>query len=151
MATHIHVVLTQDLANVGKGGELVKVRPGFARNYLIPRGLAIGATEGNIKRIEHSKKVAEAKAQKVLKEAGDLSTKLSAVKLTIGRQVGEGDKLYGSVTHRDIEEALAAQGFVVDRRRIITEPLKALGSHDVQIRLAPTVTATIKVEVVAKS
>ena len=71
MASHIHVVLTQDLANVGKGGELVKVRPGFARNYLIPRGLAIGATEGNIKRIEHSKKVAEAKAQKAMKEAGD--------------------------------------------------------------------------------
>ncbi|HTJ83245.1 MAG TPA: 50S ribosomal protein L9 [Polyangiaceae bacterium] len=151
MATHIHVVLTQDLANVGKGGELVKVRPGFARNYLIPRGLAIGATEGNIKRIEHSKKVAEAKASKALKEAGDLSTKLSSVKLTIGRQVGEGDKLYGSVTHRDIEEALAAQGFVVDRRRIITEPLKTLGTHDVQIRLAPTVTATIKVEVAAKA
>jgi large subunit ribosomal protein L9 len=151
MASHIHVVLTQDLANVGKGGELVKVRPGFARNYLIPRGLAIGATEGNIKRIEHSKKVAEAKAQKVMKEAGDLSTKLSAVKLTISRQVGEGDKLYGSVTHRDIEEALAAQGYVVDRRRIITEPLKALGTHDVQIRLAPTVTATIKVEVAAKA
>jgi large subunit ribosomal protein L9 len=151
MATHIHVVLTQDLANVGKGGELVKVRPGFARNYLIPRGLAIGATEGNIKRIEHSKKVAEAKASKALKEAGDLSTKLSSVKLTIGRQVGEGDKLYGSVTHRDIEEALAAQGFVVDRRRIITEPLKTLGTHEVQIRLAPTVTATIKVEVAAKA
>jgi len=151
MATHIHVVLTQDLANVGKGGELVKVRPGFARNYLVPRGLAIGATVGNIKRIEHAKKVAEAKASKAQKEAGDLATQLSAVKLSIGRQVGEGDKLYGSVTHRDIEEALAAQGFVVDRRRIISEPLKTLGSHDVQIRLSPTVTATIKVEVEAKA
>jgi large subunit ribosomal protein L9 len=107
MASHIHVVLTQDLANVGKGGELVKVRPGFARNYLVPRGLAIGATEGNIRRIEHSKKVAEAKAAKAVKEATDLAQKLSSVKLTIGRQVGEGDKLYGSVTHKDIEEALA--------------------------------------------
>ncbi len=151
MALHIHVVLTQDLANVGKGGELVKVRPGFARNYLIPRGLAIGATEGNIRRIEHQKKVAEAKAAKALDEASQLSKKLSSVKVTIHRQVGEGDKLYGSVTHRDIEEALAAQGYVVDRRRIITEPLKALGTHDVQIRLAPTVTATIKVEVAAKA
>ncbi len=151
MATHIHVVLTQDLTNVGKGGELVKVRPGFARNYLVPRGLAIGATEGNIKRIEHQKKVAEAKAAKVLDEANDLSKKLSAVKLNISRQVGEGDKLYGSVTHRDIEEALAKQGFVVDRRRILTEPLKALGTHEVQIRLAPTVTATISVEVSAKA
>lgn len=151
MATHIHVVLTQDLTNVGKGGELVKVRPGFARNYLVPRGLAIGATEGNIKRIEHQKKVAEAKAAKVLDEANDLSKKLSAVKLNISRQVGEGDKLYGSVTHRDIEEALAKQGFVVDRRRILTEALKTLGTHEVQIRLAPTVTATISVEVSAKS
>jgi large subunit ribosomal protein L9 len=150
MASHIHVVLTQDLANVGKGGELVKVRPGFARNYLVPRGLAIGATEGNIKRIEHQKKVAESKASKVNEEANELSKKLSALKVNITRQVGEGDKLYGSVTHRDIEEALAKQGFVVDRRRILTEPLKALGTHNVQIRLAPSVTATISVEVSAK-
>ena len=150
MASHIHVVLTQDLVNVGKGGELVKVRPGFARNFLVPRGLAIGATEGNVRRIEHQKKVAEAKAQKDLKEAQDLATKLANVKLSIGRQVGEGDKLYGSVTHRDIEEALGAQGFVVDRRRITTDALKTLGTHEVQIRLAPSVTATIKVDVVAK-
>jgi large subunit ribosomal protein L9 len=151
MGSHIHVVLTQDLSNVGKGGELVKVRPGFARNYLIPRGLAIGATEGNIKRIEHQKKVAEAAAQKVQKEATDLATKLGNVKLTMTRPVGEGDKLYGSITHRDIEEALGREGFVVDRRRILTEPLKALGTHDVQIRLAPSITATIKVEVTAKN
>jgi large subunit ribosomal protein L9 len=151
MASHIHVVLTQDLVNVGKGGELVKVRPGFARNYLVPRGLAIGATEGNIKRIEHQKKVAEAKAAKVLGEAKTLSDKLSSVKITVARQVGDGDKLYGSVTHRDIEEALGQAGYVVDRRRILSEPLKSLGTHDVQIRLAPTVTATIKVEVVAKA
>ncbi len=150
MGSHIHVVLTQDLVNVGKGGELVKVRPGFARNYLVPRGLAIGATEGNIKRIEHQKKVAEAKAAKVLGEAKTLSDKLSSVKLTITRQVGDGDKLYGSVTHRDIEEALSTAGYVVDRRRIMSEPLKALGTHDVQVRLAPSVTATIKVDVVAK-
>ena len=151
MATHIHVVLTQDLTNVGKGGELVKVRPGFARNYLIPRGLAIGATEGNMRQIDHQKKVAEAKNAKVLSEAQDLATKLSSVTLTISRQVGEGDRLYGSVTHRDIEEALGTKGFVVDRRRIVTEPLKAIGTHDVQIKLAPTVTATIKVEVAAKA
>ena len=72
------------------------------------------------------------------------------VRLPVSRQVGEGDKLYGSVTHRDIEEALGQAGYVVDRRRILSEPLKSLGTHDVQIRLAPTVTATIKVEVVAK-
>lgn len=151
MAAHMHVVLTQDLANVGKGGELVKVKPGFARNYLVPRGLAIGATEGNIARLEHQKKVAEAKAAKALDEANQLAKKLSSVKVTVLRQVGEGDKLYGSVTHRDIEEALATQGFVVDRRRILSDALKTLGTHDVQVRLAPTVTATIKVEVAAKA
>jgi large subunit ribosomal protein L9 len=151
MASHIHVVLTQDLANVGKGGELVRVRPGFARNYLVPRGLAIGATEGNIRQIEHQKKIAEAKNVKALAEANDLATKLSSVKVTITRQTGESDKLYGSVTHRDIEEALATKGFVVDRRRILTDAIKSLGTHAVQIRLAPTVTATIQVEVAAKA
>jgi large subunit ribosomal protein L9 len=150
MATHIHVVLTEDMPNLGKSGELVKVRPGFARNYLIPRGLAVGATAGNVARIEHQKKVAEAKASKLLKEANELAQKLSSVKVTIGRQVGEGDKLYGSVTSRDIEEALAAQGFVVDRRRIATEPLKSLGVHPVTVRLGPQVTATIQVEVAAR-
>jgi large subunit ribosomal protein L9 len=151
MASHVQVILTQDLANVGKGGELVKVRPGFARNYLIPRGLAIGATEGNVRQVEHQKRVAEAKSAKVLSESQELAQKLSTVSLTIHRQVGEGDRLYGSVTHRDIEEALEQKGFVVDRRRIVTEPLKALGTHEVQIKLAPTVTATIKVEVAAKA
>ena len=91
MASHIHVVLTEDMSSLGKSGELVKVRPGFARNYLIPRGLAVGATAGNVARIEHQKKVAEAKAAKLQKEAGDLATKLSSVKITIARPVGEGD------------------------------------------------------------
>lgn len=150
MASHIRVVLTEDMPSLGKSGELVRVRPGFARNFLVPRGLAIGATAGNVALIEHQKKVAEARAAKVSKEANELATKLSNVKVSIGRQVGEGNKLYGSVTSRDIEEALAAQGFVVDRRRISTEPLRALGSHSVQVRLGPSVNATIQVEVVAK-
>src|SRR4051794_18605013 len=111
MATHIHVVLTDDLSNVGKSGELVRVRPGFARNFLIPRGLAIGATAENVARIEHEKKVVEAKNSKLKGEAEGLAAKLAAVKLTIQRPVGEGDRLYGSVTSRDVEEALAAQGF----------------------------------------
>lgn len=149
MATHIHVVLSEDFQNLGKSGDLVKVRPGFARNYLLPRGLAMTATEGNVKRIEHAKRVAEAKATKTRAEAGELAGKLENLKLTITRPTGEGDKLYGSVTTRDIEEALAAQGFVVDRRRIVTDALKTLGAHPVQVRLAPTVTATIQVEVAA--
>ena len=95
MASHMQVILNQDLANVGKGGELVKVRPGFARNYLIPRGLATRATEGNVRQLQHQRQVAEAKAQKALKEAQDLATKLGAVKIRSARQAGEGDRLYG--------------------------------------------------------
>lgn len=150
MASHIHVVLTEDFGDLGKSGELVKVRPGFARNYLLPRGLAVTATKGNVARVEHAKRMAEAKAAKVKAEATALASKLEGLKLAIGRPVGEGDKLYGSVTTRDIEEALSAKGFVVDRRRIASDAIKALGSHDVVVRLAPSVTATISVEVVAQ-
>jgi large subunit ribosomal protein L9 len=151
MATHIHVVLTEDLSNIGKSGELVRVRPGFARNYLVPRGLAITATAENVTRIEHEKKVVESRNAKLKGEAEQLSQKLSSVKLTIERPVGEGDRLYGSVTSRDIEEALRAQGFSVDRRRITMEPLKALGTFHVTIRLATSVSSTIEVVVSKKS
>ncbi len=150
MAHHINVVLTEDLANLGKTGELVRVRPGYARNYLIPRGLAIGATAENVARIEHEKKVAEARNAKQKAEAEQLSQKLANVKVTIERSVGEGDRLYGAVTSRDIEEALAAQGFVVDRRRIALEPIKALGQHTATVRLATSISATIAINVVAK-
>ncbi|HTN92178.1 MAG TPA: 50S ribosomal protein L9 [Sorangium sp.] len=150
MATHIHVVLTEDLHNVGKSGELVKVRPGFARNYLIPRGLAVGATAENVSRIEHEKRVAESRAAKTRSEAEQLAGKLNQVKITITRPVGEGNKLYGSVTARDIEEALAAQGFSVDRRRIETDTIKTLGAHPVVLRLAPSITASVEVTVAAK-
>lgn len=150
MATHIQVVLTDDLANLGKSGEVVRVRPGYARNFLIPRGLAIGATASNVARIEHEKKVVEARTAKTRAEATELSKKLASVKITIERPVGEGDRLYGSVTSRDIEEALAAQGYSVDRRRIAMEPLKTLGTHQVTIRLAPQVNATLDVTVARK-
>jgi large subunit ribosomal protein L9 len=151
MATHIHVVLTDDLPNVGKSGELVRVRPGFARNYLIPRGLAIGATAENVARIEHEKRVVEAKNTKLKAEAQALAQKLGSVKVVIQRPVGENDRLYGSVTSRDVEEALAAQGYAVDRRRIEMEPLKALGTYPVQIRLASSISATVEVTVSAKT
>ena len=150
MPTHLHVVLTEDLHNVGKSGELVKVRPGFARNYLIPRGLAVSASQENVARIEHEKRVAESRANKLKGEAEQLATKLNALKLTITRPVGEGEKLYGSVTTRDIEEELEKQGFAVDRRRIDTEPLKALGTFPVSVRLGTVINATIEVTVAAK-
>jgi len=102
MATHLHVVLAEDIPNLGKSGELVKVRPGFARNFLVPRGLAVSATQKNVARIEHEKKVAEVRATKLKGEAQALAEKLASVKLTLHRPVGEGDRLYGSVTTRDI-------------------------------------------------
>jgi len=151
MANYIHVVLTDDLPNVGKSGELVRVRPGYARNFLIPRGLAVGATAENVARIEHEKKVAEQRAAKLKKTAEELAGKLASVKVTIHKPVGEGDRLYGSVTSRDVEEALAAQGYNVDRRRIELETIKALGTYQVPVRLATSVTATIEVTVSAKS
>ena len=150
MAHHINVVLTEDLTNLGKSGELVRVRPGYARNYLIPRGLAISATAENVARIEHEKRVVEVRVAKQRGEAEQLSDKLKSVKITIERPVGEGDRLYGSVTSRDIEEALAAQGFAVDRRRIQTEAIKSLGTHTVTIRLATSVSANVEVNVVKK-
>jgi large subunit ribosomal protein L9 len=103
-----------------------------------------------VARIEHEKKVAASKAAKAKTEAEGLAHKLSAVKITLERPVGEGDRLYGSVTSRDIEEALAAQGFAVDRRRIAVEPIKALGAHPVTIRLGTAINATVEVHVVKK-
>lgn len=150
MATHVHVVLTEDIPNVGKSGELVKVRPGFARNFLVPRGLAVGATATNVARIEHEKKVAEVRAGKLKSEARALADKLSSVKVTLLRPVGEGQKLYGSVTSRDVELALADQGYKVDRRRMTLEPIKALGTYSVPVRLATDISATIEVTVSAK-
>lgn len=150
MAHHIHVVLTEDL-NLGKSGELVRVRSGYARNYLVPRGLAIGATKENVARIEHEKKVAESRNAKLKGEAEQLAEQLKAVKITITRPVGEGDRLFGSVTSRDVEEALAAAGHVVDRRRITMEPIKTLGAHQVTIRLATSISSTVEVTVAKKS
>jgi large subunit ribosomal protein L9 len=150
MAHHIHVVLTEDL-NLGKSGELVRVRSGYARNYLVPRGLAIGATKENVARIEHEKKVAESRNAKLKGEAEALAEQLKSVKITITRPVGEGDRLFGSVTSRDVEEALAAAGHVVDRRRITMEPIKTLGAHTITIRLATSISTSVEVTFAKKS
>lgn len=149
MAHHINVVLTEDLANLGKSGELVRVRPGYARNYLVPRGLAIGATAANVARIEHEKRVVEARNIKLKGEAEQLSQKLASVKVTIERPVGEGDRLYGSVTSRDIEAALKDKGFDIDRKKLHVDAIRAVGTYEVTARLAPEVHTAFKVHVVA--
>jgi len=116
------VVLTEDLPNIGNSGELVKVRPGFARNFLIPRGLAAIATKDNVAKVEHEKRLAAARAIKLRKSAQAIADKLGEITLRISCTVGEGDKLYGSVTSRDVEDALAEKGLEIDRRKIVMEP-----------------------------
>ncbi len=150
MPRNLQVVLTEDLPNVGNSGELVKVKPGFARNFLLPRGLAALATADNVRRVEHEKKVAQARAQKQRAAATELSGKLAQVKLSLKAQVGEESKLYGSITSRDIESALADKGFEVDRRKIVMEPIKDLGNHKVTIKIASGIDAEIEVEVVPR-
>jgi large subunit ribosomal protein L9 len=152
MADRIQVILKEDVSNLGRSGELVAVKPGYGRNYLIPQGLAIIATKENIARLEHDQKVLELRAAKRRKDADGVKQRLDQVTVQIERQVGEGDKLFGSVTSRDVEEALAAQGTPVDRKKIhLPEPIKALGQYTVDIKLGPEVTAQVKVWVVAKS
>lgn len=151
MSRNVQVVLTQDLPNVGDSGELVRVKAGYARNFLIPRGLAALATKNNVRRIEHEKRVAQARAVKARAEAEILSKKLGTIRLTMNAQVGEDDKMYGSITSRDIEEALHESGFEIDRRKIVMEPIKALGDHKVVVKIAAGVDAEIAVEVLAKS
>lgn len=151
MARNVNVVLTEHLPNVGNTGEVVRVRPGYARNFLIPRGLAAMATRDNVKRIEHEKRTGLARAVKQRGAAEELAGKLSSVKLKLAVKVGEEDKLYGSITSRDIEEALTGQGFTIDRRKIVMEPIKELGEHAVSIKIASGVDAKITLEVVAKA
>lgn len=149
MANHISVVLQKDVENVGNGGEVVRVKPGFARNYLIPRGLAMPATVGNLAQVEELKRQAEARAAELLKEANELKAKLEATSAKLERSVGEESKMYGSVTAKDIEEAYKALGLTIDRRKVtIAEPIKSLGLFDVKVRLHHAVEASLRVEVV---
>ena len=146
------VILREDISNLGKSGELVTVKDGFGRNYLLPRKLAVLATEQNVRQLEHERAVITARNAKLKGAAEEQAKKLGSVKVTIRRKVGEQDKLYGSVTVLDIAEALAAQGQTVDRRQLhLAEPIKATGNYDVELRLHRDVTAKIKVEVAPES
>ena len=151
MARSVRVVLTEALPHVGESGELVRVKPGFARNFLIPRGLAALATKDNVKRIEHHKRVAATRAVKAKKAAQEIAKTLADVRVQIAAKVGEELKLYGSVTSRDVEEALAERGFEIDRRKIMMDPIKDLGTHRVPIKIAAGVDAEIDVEVIPQS
>ena len=147
----MQVILKEDMDNLGKSGEVVNVRTGFGRNYLLPRGLAVLATAGDISRVEHEKKIIAARTAKLAKESQAEADRLSQVSVSIPRAVGEEDKLFGSVTTRDIAEALQQQGVTVDSKKIhLDEPIKALGLTEVSVKLGRGVQAKIKVWVVKK-
>jgi large subunit ribosomal protein L9 len=151
MPANIQVVLQHDVNKLGKSGELVRVRPGFARNYLLPRELAVAATSSAVKRIEHDRAVALVRTEKAKKEARDVAAKISAIGVTITQKAGDDGRLFGSVTTKDIAAAFAAKGIVIDRRKIeLPEPIKATGTFELKATLASDVAATLKVEVVAK-
>ncbi len=152
MASQIRVVLQQDVDNLGTGGEIVQVRPGYARNFLIPRGLAMPATKGNLARVEDLRRQAVTRAAEALEAAQQLKGKLEAVSVKLERAVGEEAKMYGSVTGKDIEEAYAAQGLKIDRRKVqLEDPIKELGLSEVKVKLHHDVVATLRVEVIKAS
>jgi large subunit ribosomal protein L9 len=142
------VILREDVKNLGAMGAVVNVTPGYARNYLLPRGLAAEANVKNVKALEHEKRVIEEKARKLKATAMSLSERIAASTVTLRAKAGEEDKLFGSVTAKDIAEALAEQGLEIDRKKIVLdEPIKRLGSHEVKIKLGHEVTAALRVEV----
>ena len=151
MASAIRVVLQDDVAHLGTSGDVVRVRPGYARNYLIPRGLAALATEAALARVQELKRQAEERVKERLGEAQALKAKLEATSIKLERSVGEENKMYGSVTVKDIEEAYQQLGVEVDRRKVLlAEPIKSLGLHEVSVKLHPEVSAQLRVEVVKK-
>jgi len=148
----MEVILKEDIQNLGKMGEVVRVRDGYARNYLLPRGLVLMANKKNLKGFEHQKRVVASQKERVVKQAETLSQKLAGAALTIAVKAGEEGKLFGSVTNIDIEKALRAKGFDIERRKIhLDEPIKSLGDYEVPVRLTADVTATVKVSVVAEA
>ena len=146
------VILREDVENLGKGGELVEVKDGYGRNYLLPRGLAVPANPRNVREFEHQKQVAAAKAAKMKASAEAVAKRLADTPGTLKRKVGEQDKLYGSVTAMDIAEALAARGLEIDRRSIdLGEPIKTTGDYEVPVKLHREVVGKAKVKVEAEA
>jgi large subunit ribosomal protein L9 len=142
------VILAENIASLGRIGDLVKVAPGYARNYLVPKGLALEATEKNVRDLEHKKRILARKREKVRQEMLSQAEKLKQVQLTLVRKVAEEDRLYGSVSTVDIAKALEDQGFAVDRKDIrLVQPIKQLGEHQVSIRVDADVETEIKVVV----
>jgi large subunit ribosomal protein L9 len=147
----MEVILKEDIANLGKIGEVVRVRDGYARNYLLPRGLVLIANKKNLKTFDHQKKLVTDQKQKIMRQAQGAADQVASVSLVIPMKVGEEGRLFGSVTNIQIEKALKAKGVDVDRRKIhLDEPIKTVGDYEIPIRLAADLTVPLKVSVVSE-
>lgn len=143
------VILQEDVPDLGKAGDLVKVKAGYGRNYLIPKGMAVLATPRNIKSIEHQRRLFTDQQSKLRKRADELAEQINILSVTFARKAGEDDKLYGSVTSQNIAEFFSTSGVPVERKQIVLEePIKSLGAYDVPIKLHTEVVAELKVWVV---
>jgi large subunit ribosomal protein L9 len=145
----MEVILREHVDNLGRRGEIVKVAAGYARNFLLPRKLALLATEGNKRHIERERRIVDVREAEEKAQAEAVAARMAAVLVSIARRVGDTGQLYGSVTAADVAEFLLAKGFEIDRRRLILpEPIKALGEHEVPLKLHREVTVTLRVRVV---
>lgn len=145
------VILTENVKGLGTIGEVVKVKPGYGRNYLVPQGLAVEASDRNLKELEHHKRQLSRKAEKLSQEAADIKARIEAVSCTFVHKASEEGKLFGSVTPMEIADGLAEKGIEIDRRKILLDqPIKTLGEHDIEIKLNAGVNATIKVNVLSE-
>ncbi len=145
----MEVILKESIESLGNAGDIVRVKPGFARNFLLPKGKAIIADKKNIKALERQRSKILELAAKRKEEHEALKVKLEELAIEIPVRVGEEDKLYGSVTNQDIAKAIEEKGYEIDRKKIVLdEPIKSLGTHEVKVKISPEVTATITVNVV---
>jgi large subunit ribosomal protein L9 len=147
----MQLILTQDVTHLGKAGDLVTVRPGYGRNFLLPKGMAVQATNRNIRQLDHDKRVISARVAKETAAAEQIAARLNGMTLQFERRVGEDDKMFGSVTTRNIADQLGVARIQIDHRHImLDEPVKALGKYEVDVKLKASVTARLKFWVVGK-
>ncbi len=147
----MQVILKEDVKSLGKMGDIVNVKDGYARNYLIPKGIAVIADTRNIKALEHEKRKIQEAARRARASAEELASRLSSVKIVIGAKAGEEGKLFGSITAMDIADALKKEGFDIDKKKIsLGEPIKRIGSYSVSIKVHPDVSSQINVDVVSQ-
>lgn len=147
----MQVILREDVPHLGKSGDTVTVKNGYGRNYLLPQGLAILATDGSVREMEHHKRLIAIQKTKMLQASQALAKKLQSAQIVLARQVGIEDRLFGSIGTRDIEQALQQQGIVVERKALLlTQTIRTLGEYQVEFKLAQGVEGHIKLRVIAK-